>query len=183
MVSLFVLAASVAFANPAVDTDSNVVEQTKNGAFIFKKYPPRALAAGEQGTVQFRASHDKKGSVSDCEVTKSSGHRRLDAETCELIVRHARFKPELLYKGEVREGVQNGIVEWKIPGLEATSAVKTADAAPALPEKLICKRSTKPGSIILQRKQCLTKSEWEMQADEAKETIGDAQKRSSTRLQ
>ncbi len=77
----FILMAALLFQQP-VEPGADLVEQTKNGAFVFKKYPARALAAGEQGDVEFRASYNKHGYVLDCEVTRSSGHRLLDDETC-----------------------------------------------------------------------------------------------------
>ena len=169
-------------STPASDSAlDNGVRQTKNGAFIFRKYPPRALAAGEQGDVRFRASYDKNGYVLGCEVTRGSGYRRLDDETCDLIVRHARFKPALLNDGKVKDGVQDGLVEWRIPGAAAPVAPKVADKGGKLPEKLICRRVLRAGSMIIHTKQCLTKREWEIQADEAKDTVGEAQRRASMR--
>src|SRR5512139_3916765 len=76
--------------------------QSKNGEFIMRQYPPRAKAAGEQGTVRFQADVDAKGNVMSCKVTGSSGYRRLDDETCEMIVGHATFKPTLDTEGRAR---------------------------------------------------------------------------------
>lgn len=159
------------------------VEQTKNGSFIFKKYPARALAAGEQGDVEFRASYNKQGYVLDCEVTRSSGHRLLDSETCEIIVQHARFKSAPLNDGKERRGLLNGLFEWRIPGAGKPNAPKLVASGDRVPEKLICQRVLRAGSMVLYKKQCLTKREWEIQSDEAKETLGEAQSRASTRIQ
>lgn len=180
----FVLMAALLFQQP-VEPDSGdlFVEQTKNGAFIFKKYPARALAAGEQGDVEFRASYNKHGYVLDCEVTRSSGHRLLDNETCEIIVQHARFKPAPLNEGKARRGLLNGLFEWRIPGASQPNALKWADGSDRMPEKLICQRVLRAGSMVLYKKQCLTKRDWEIQSDEAKETLGEAQRRASTRIQ
>ena len=98
MISVALLMALAATSNAAFDSDQSV--QSKNGEFIFSKYPPKALAAGEQGAVGFRADVNEKGIVLDCEVIQSSGHWRLDRETCELIVRHATFRPVLDSEGK-----------------------------------------------------------------------------------
>lgn len=80
---------------------------------------PAALAAGERGLVKFRVEIDEKGNVRSCKVTASSGYKRLDDETCNLIVEHARFKPVLDSEGKAREGLHHGMVNWRIPGAAA----------------------------------------------------------------
>lgn len=184
MFDLLVLLATVISQdlNPAPNGEIGV-HQTKNGAFVFRKYPPRAKAAGEQGDVTFRAEYDKKGSILSCEVTKSSGFKRLDEETCEIIVKHARFKPELLNAGKRVDGVQLGIVEWRIPGAPAPVAELAAkQAAFDNPDKIICKKIPRGGSLVIMSKQCLTKREWETQSDEARDVMGEAQRRASQRM-
>jgi TonB family C-terminal domain len=178
--ALFLMASVISQPTEAVPNDDIGVEQTKNGAFIFRKYPPRAKAAGEQGDVEFRADYDKKGSILSCEVTKSSGYKRLDVETCELIVKHARFKPELLNNGKRKDGIQLGLVEWRIPGAPPPEAGKQAELE--APDKIICKKIPRGGSLVIMSKQCLTKREWEFQSDEARDTIGEAQRRASMRV-
>ncbi len=103
--------------------------ESKNGEFIFSKYPPRALAAGEQGAVSFRASTNAKGLVLDCEVIKSSGYWRLDRETCDLIVSHATFKPTLDGEGKARAAVHDGVVNWHIAGQAEIGFQHCADQA------------------------------------------------------
>lgn len=181
--ALFLMASVISQSADGVPYDDIGVEQTKNGAFIFRKYPPRAKAAGEQGDVVFRADYDKKGSILSCEVTKSSGYKRLDIETCELIVKHARFKPELLNGGKRIEGVQTGLVEWRIPGAPPPAAGQARrQAAFDNPDKIICKKIPRGGSLVIMSKQCLTKREWEFQSDEARDTVGEAQRRASMRV-
>jgi len=178
--ALLMLATIISEPAGATPNDDIGVEQTKNGAFIFRKYPPRAKSAGEQGDVIFRAEYDKKGSILSCEVTKSSGFKRLDEETCELIVKHARFKPELLNGGKRVDGIQTGLVEWRIPGAPPPQAGK--QAAFDNPDKIICKKIPRGGSLVIMSKQCLTKREWEFQSDEARDTLGEAQRRASQRM-
>ncbi|MGN7931912.1 energy transducer TonB [Sphingopyxis sp. 22461] len=59
----------------------------------FDDYPSRAMREGREGAVGFKLSVDAEGRPSACEITMSSGHADLDAETCTLVTRRARFKP------------------------------------------------------------------------------------------
>ena len=52
LASLFLLAAAM------TSPDAGQSVQSRNDEFIFSQYPPRALAAGEQGSVRFRAEAD-----------------------------------------------------------------------------------------------------------------------------
>ena len=147
--------------------------QSKNGEFIFSKYPPRALAAGEQGSVRFRAEADAKGNVLACKVTEGSGFERLDRETCELIINHASFKPTLDSDGTAREAIHDGIVNWRIPGAER--AAKVALIGGKSPDEIICKRITKTGSLVSRSRLCLTRWEWSQYADRNQEQFGEIQ--------
>lgn len=149
--------------------------QSRNGEFIFRQYPPRARGAGEQGTVRFRAEVDTKGNVMSCQVIGSSGYRRLDDETCEMIVDHATFKPTLDSEGKAREAIHDGLVNWRLPGAAAASAPKLA-AADA-PDKIICKRIPKTGSLVTHSRLCMTAREWEHKADQFQDDWGSLQGR------
>ncbi|MCL6697597.1 energy transducer TonB [Sphingomonas sp. NSE70-1] len=145
--------------------------QSKNGEFIFSQYPPRALAAGEQGSVRFRAEVDDKGNAMSCRITESSGHERLDRETCDLIVGHARFKPVLDGDGKSRHAVHEGYVNWRIPGV-APAPAKIAGKAP---DEVVCKRITKTGSLISRSRLCLTRQEWARYAEQNQDRYGEIQ--------
>jgi TonB family protein len=161
-----------AFAGP----DDGQSVQSRNDEFIFSKYPPRALAAGEQGAVRFRAEVSDKGHPLACEVTESSGFRRLDLETCNLIVNHATFKPTLDSDGKARSAVHDGIVNWRIPGAAmASNSVKLIEARPT--EKLICKRSPKTGSLVVHSRVCMTARDWDRYAEANQEDWGSLQGR------
>src|SRR3546814_12523039 len=56
-------------------------------------YPSSALRNEEEGTTGFRVTVGTNGRVTDCSVTSSSGSSTLDAATCRLINRRARFTP------------------------------------------------------------------------------------------
>ena len=167
---LLLLAAAIASPDPGQSV------QSKNDEFIFSQYPPRALAAGEQGTVRFRAEVDDKGNVLACKVTEGSGHKRLDRETCDLIVDHATFKPTLDTNGKAREAIHDGVVNWRIPGLGAADATGPQTASARL-DQVVCKRITKSGSLVSHSRLCMTRREWIAYADRNQTEWGDLQGR------
>jgi TonB family protein len=168
---LLATAASISGASP----DPTQSVQSRNGEFIFGKYPPRALAAGEQGTVRFRAEVDQKGNVLACKVTEGSGFKRLDAETCDLIVNHATFKPTLDTSGTAREAVHDGLVNWRIPGAAPTA--QGALIGGKSPDEVVCRRITKTGSLVSHSRLCLTRREWVRYAEENQDRYGEIQGR------
>lgn len=172
MLGFLMIALGAAAMSPA---DGQSI-QSKNDQFVFSKYPPRALAAGEQGAVRFRAEVNEKGLPLQCEVTQSSGYWRLDRETCDLIVQHATFKPTLDTQGKARAAVHDGIVNWKIPGKpEAAAPIKLVTAEKS--EKLICKRTPKTGSLVIHSRVCMTQRGWDRYAEANQEDWGSLQGR------
>lgn len=174
MSSALLLLVLATTSGAALDAAQSV--QSRNGEFIFSKYPPRALAAGEQGAVRFRAEVNAKGLPLECEITNSSGYWRLDRETCDLIVQHATFKPTLDGEGKPRAAVHDGVVNWRIPGApEAAAPVKLLDAKST--EKLICKRTLKTGSLVKHSRVCMTARDWDRYAEANQEDWGSLQGR------
>lgn len=171
--SLLLVATVTSIAGAAPDPTQTVL--SNNGEFIFSKYPPRALAAGEQGSVRFRAEVDAKGNVMACKVTLGSGFERLDLETCDLIVNHATFKPTLDGEGKAREAIHDGIVNWRIPG--AVPTAKVASVGGRSPDEVVCKRITKTGSLVSHSRLCLTRREWSRYADRNQDQYGEIQGR------
>ena len=137
--------------------------QSKNGEFIFRNYPARAKAAGEQGAVRFRAAVDAKGNVLSCKVTKGSGFEELDRETCEMIVDHASFKPSLDEGGKARKAVHDGVVNWRLPG-RTPAPVKMASGGRS-PDEIVCQRQAKTGSLVAYSRLCLTRREWDQRGE------------------
>ena len=129
--NLLLLASAIAVEGAALDPAQSV--QSRNGEFIFRKYPPRALAAGEQGSVRFRAEADAEGNVMACKVTRGSGFARLDRETCDLIVNHAKFSPTRDDEGKTHRASHDGIVNWRIPGAMPTACSASRCSRPSLP--------------------------------------------------
>ena len=159
----------IAAAMSSPDVGQSV--SSKNGEFIFNQYPPRALAAGEQGAVRFRAEVDAKGNVMSCKVTEGSGHKRLDRETCDMVVDHASFKPTLDGEGIARDAIHEGIVNWRIPGV-APAATQVAGKSP---DEVVCKRVNKTGSLVTHSRLCLTRREWVRYAEENQDRYGEIQ--------
>lgn len=78
-------------------------------------YPSAALREEISGVTRFRAIVGPDGRVSDCEVIQTSGSDILDAATCRLIVRRARFNPALDEGGNPTSGYYTTNVRWMIP--------------------------------------------------------------------
>ncbi|GAA4052471.1 TonB family protein [Parerythrobacter jejuensis] len=67
------------------------------------------------GTAGFRLSIGANGRVQECTVVDSTGHPALDAATCKLVRRRARFEAALNDKGEKVPGTFSSAVRWQIP--------------------------------------------------------------------
>lgn len=67
------------------------------------------------GVARFRLDISASGQVTGCTITASSGHAELDAATCALITRRAKFKPARDGNGDAVAGTFTNAVEWKIP--------------------------------------------------------------------
>jgi protein TonB len=65
-----------------------------------------------EGTVLFRFTVGTEGRVTDCKVTKSSGHAILDRATCNLIIRRLRYSPARDWSGRPSAVVLPGEQEW-----------------------------------------------------------------------
>ena len=78
-------------------------------------YPSASLRLDEQGITTFRVSVGSDGLVKASEIVKSSGHKRLDAATCNLVTRRARFAPASDRNGEKVVGTYSNSVRWVLP--------------------------------------------------------------------
>jgi TonB family protein len=174
MASMSALIAQSALAAPDVSKE----EQSRQlHEMVFKSYPPRALAAGEEGPVFFRVKLDKDGAPMSCEVTRSSGHPLLDDETCSLIVQHAVFSGTKDANGHLIPETAEGVVNWTLPGHTPATVnlAPTVAAAPAKAERQVCKRKLKAGSLADYERTCMTPSEWAKQAEVMKQVYADMQ--------
>ena len=71
-------------------------------------YPALAMSEEREGTVEFTLHVDPAGRIEKCDITSSSGHADLDAETCVLLQRRGRFHPSKsggTYSNRIRWGI------------------------------------------------------------------------------
>lgn len=90
-------------------------------------YPAAALRAGQQGVVGVKLFIDQTGRVAACTITQTSHSGELDAATCELIKRRARFAPHGLAPGAQFAGVFTTTAKWALP-VESSSLPSINDA-------------------------------------------------------
>ena len=83
--------------------------------FSADDYPQAALRRGEQGTVAFALSIDRRGRVERCDIATSSGSENLDRATCSILQRRARFTPARDADGQAAADTTNGRIRWQPP--------------------------------------------------------------------
>lgn len=67
------------------------------------------------GKARFRLEIAADGRVAGCTVTGSSGHPELDAATCALVSRRAKFQPARGSEGEPVAGSYSNAIDWRLP--------------------------------------------------------------------
>lgn len=174
------VALGLAISFPAsAQTPDAATRNALNAETLQKLYPPRALAAREQGVVAFSVKLDKDGQPTECQVTRSSGFPLLDQETCQIITLHAVFKPTGAGSGS-QVSTHQGAINWQLPAT-APSATATGPAKPvkvaAASEKMICKRVPKTGSNVATERVCLTRRDWQASSDESRKEFEELQGR------
>ncbi|MHA4835550.1 energy transducer TonB [Sphingopyxis sp. MSC1_008] len=90
---------------------------TTNPAFwvTMNDYPPQAKRKGREGTVGFLVHYGTDGLPTGCDIVTSSGHADLDATTCQLVQKRARFRPGRNAQGENIGGTYSNRVHWRVP--------------------------------------------------------------------
>lgn len=78
-------------------------------------YPRRPLVDEVEGSAGYRLIVGSNGRVASCEITASSGNEQLDATTCRLLTRRARFDAATDGSGARVVGSYTGSVRWEIP--------------------------------------------------------------------
>lgn len=78
-------------------------------------YPSADLRAENQGTTSFELAVGADGKATDCRVTNSSGFPSLDAKACQMLLRRARFRPQLDGNGQGMPATYRNRVRWQIP--------------------------------------------------------------------
>ena len=174
--SLSFLAVGSLFVSPAF-AGPNPAKMQQISEVVFQNYPPRALANGEQGAVYFVVALDKAAHATSCQVTHGSGHPLLDEETCNLIVQHAVFNSVLDANGRATKSTHEGVVVWRIPGAPEPSVAPVALTANTGPEKQICKKTLRAGTLAGIERTCMTAREWARLTDESRATWDEFQGR------
>jgi TonB family protein len=77
-------------------------------------YSAEALSEKRQGLASFSLVIETDGRVKECVIKNSTGHPDLDAMTCELVMRRARFTPAMS-NGDVVIGSYYGRIRWQLP--------------------------------------------------------------------
>lgn len=175
-----------AAATPAV-ADSPAGVKARNAQswdVLFSEYPPRALAAGQQGLVGYKVKLDREGYATECQVTRSSGHALLDEETCRLILNRATFKGVKDSNGRRVAVVTEGTVNWVLPSNAASysgqpaaapAGLRIVDAPAPASGKRICKRKIKTGSLADYERLCATAAEWAKMSEQTQREWGALQ--------
>lgn len=77
-------------------------------------YPADALAEGFQGRSEITLNVNATGSVTNCNIAKTSGHTSLDQKSCAL-ARSWRFNPAAAKDGVAVEGISAHSFNWRLP--------------------------------------------------------------------
>lgn len=168
---LLACGALVAAPLAAQSSGEDLARRAQNWETFKKLYPAKALQAGEQGMVGFVVSLDRDGHATECQVTHSSGYPTLDKETCSLVLFHGKFEPIRDASGKKIPSLAEGAVNWQVPGANgpAVPARPTPVAAGSAPEKMVCKKTVKAGTLAGIERTCMSRSEWARLTDETRE--------------
>jgi protein TonB len=118
--SLVFCIAGVALAatSASAQAPSSRIKDAGSMSLPLSAYPERARERGEEGTVEYRVDVDRDGALRSCEIIKSSGHSQLDQATCELMIQHVKFAPDVNEEGRPLESIFQGTIVWKLPDSE-----------------------------------------------------------------
>jgi protein TonB len=88
-----------------------------SGLFSMDDYPIEAVQHRWQGTVVADVTVSAEGRVSACKIVQSSGYDVLDAKTCEIMTKRARFVPAKDAQGRPTvDVVRTPPIVWRLPG-------------------------------------------------------------------
>ncbi len=80
-------------------------------------YPASAQSAGAEGTVRATLSIGPDGRVTGCSITKSAGNGALDAATCNVLRRRAKFTPARDSNGNATsDTITTPSIVWRLEG-------------------------------------------------------------------
>ncbi len=78
-------------------------------------YRPSWISREFSGVAGFTLEIDRQGRISDCTITRSTGHTALDDATCRLLRNRAEFSPAKDSSGAIVPGTYTSSVNWQIP--------------------------------------------------------------------
>jgi TonB family protein len=110
--SLIGLAAAASAPVPAEQLPTPI---SPAGWVSYDDYPAPAIRAGMQGIVWLELVVNEAGAPYDCRILASTGHRELDAWSCQLLMRNGRFEPATDAKGARIAGTFRRAINWRIP--------------------------------------------------------------------
>ena len=67
------------------------------------------------GTARFSLEINASGRVTNCQITRSTGHNALDNATCQLIAERARFRPATDANGQAVSSTYSNAISWELP--------------------------------------------------------------------
>ena len=82
--------------------------------FNSEDYPAQALDQGEDGTTSVVLLVDEKGVIQDCMIDGTSGIATIDAMTCIVIRKRAKFEPAVDREGKPAKGAFMQKVRWEL---------------------------------------------------------------------
>jgi hypothetical protein len=98
----------------AVKVPAKVAQPLVN-YFNSDDYPMQAMVAGEGGTSSIVLLIDEKGAIQDCMVDSTSGIATLDAMTCIVLTKRAKFEPATGQDGKPVKDAYMQRVRWEMP--------------------------------------------------------------------
>jgi TonB family protein len=110
---IFLLAVAAVQAVPLSDPKTWIVGS---------EYPPLAMRNGDEGTVNYELTVDGSGTPTECRVIESSKSPILDAATCPILLKNARFKPT------VSASRYQGTLAWFLDESGSTRTATTVSA-------------------------------------------------------
>ena len=85
--------------------------------FTADDYPADASAAEAQGSAVAQLTIDSSGRVSGCSLIKSTGNNSLDAATCNILRRRAKFTPARDSNGNATsDTITTPTITWRLEG-------------------------------------------------------------------
>ena len=152
MLTLIALAAAV----------SPIIE--RNRFVVGRSYPAESAQRGEEGDVTFRIRTNRRGQVDGCQVIRSSGFRRLDEATCDMILRGATATPLRNADGQAVAGNRDALVEWRLPERYALAHNPVFDTRRGAPGSAYnCHRQMRKNSLMIEQKICVSDDNWARQ--------------------